>query len=128
MRCLFGIWLLTGPRSFHDPRICREDRRGALIQTPFQRAVGVRYRGRSGPPAADALLGFGSFAAGGRPRSVLQVFKGHFDPPLRAQHLALKASHRASLRHATGYAIVSTRRLRRISLPGATFIGTLRGA
>lgn len=126
MRRLFGLWLLSGPRSFQDPRIWREDRQSYALQTPFQRAVGVRYIGRSRPRFPDSNTGFGSFVPGSQHISVIRAFKGWFSKPLRPQHLSLKDGHLAQLRRATGYALVSSRHLRRVSLYGANFVGTVR--
>ena len=126
MRRIFGLWLLTGVRSFEDRRIFREDREGAMAQTPFQRRVGVRYVGRRWPRSPDSQVGFGSFVRGGRPRSVLQAFKGHFERPLRPQHLALKTDHLSVLRRATGYALIASPHLRKVSLHHAHFAGIVR--
>ena len=126
MRRLFGLWLLSGPRSFQDPRIWREDRQSYALQTPFQRAVGVRYIGRSRPRFPDSNTGFGSFVPRSRHISVIRAFKGWFSKPLRPQHLSLKDGHLAQLHRATGYALVSSRHLRRVSLYGANFVGTFR--
>lgn len=123
---LFGLWLLSGPRSFQDPRIWREDSQGYAAQTPFQRTVGVRYVGRSRPRVPDSKTGFGSFGSRSRHISVIRAFKGWFSKPLRPQDLALKGGHLTQLRRATGYALVSSRHLRRVSLHGANFVGLVR--
>jgi hypothetical protein len=126
MRRVFGLWLLTCPRSFKDPRIWGEDRRSYAVQTPFQRAAGVRYIGRSQPRFPDSFTGFGSFVRGSRPRSVVCAFNGWFSHPLRPQHLSLTAGHLTVLRRATGYAMISSRHLRCVSLHNAHFVGILR--
>lgn len=126
MRRLFGLWLFTGPRSFQDSRIWREDGQSYALQTPFQRAIGVRYMGRSKPRFPDSFTGFGSFRRGSRQGSVVRAFKGWFSKPLRHQHLALKEGHLTHLRSATGYALLSSRHLRCVSLHGAKFAGVIR--
>jgi hypothetical protein len=126
MRRLFGLWLLTGPRSFQDRRIWREDRQSYALQTPFQRAIGVRYIGRSQPRFPDSFTGFGSFVRGSQHRSVVHSFKGWFSRPLKQQQLVLKEGHLTHLRRATGYALVSSRHLRCVSLHGANFAGIIR--
>ena len=126
MRRKFGLWLLTGPLSFQDRRIWREDRQSYALQTPFQRAVGVRYLGRSQPRLPDSFTGFGSFVRGSRHRSVIHAFKGWFTSPLRPQHLVLEEGHLTHLHRATGYALISSRHLRCVSLYGANFVGIVR--
>ena len=69
---------------------------------------------------------FGSFVPRSRHVSVIRAFKGWFSKPLRPQDLALKDGHLAQLRRATGYALVSSRHLRRVSLHGASFVGIVR--
>ena len=77
MRRRFGLWLLTGPRPFEDPRIWREDSQSYQLQTPFQRAEGVRYVGRRAPRYCDVFTGFGSCGRS-RSRSVSTLLKGWF--------------------------------------------------
>jgi hypothetical protein len=126
MRRRFGLWLFTGPRSFEDPQIWREEHSFAR-QTPFQRAVGVRYVGRKFPRFPDSFTGFGTFVRRSRPRSVVRALKGWFHPgPVTPQHLSLRPGHSAVLSRATGYALISSRHLRNISLPGALFVGIVR--
>lgn len=127
MRRSFGLWLLTSPRSFEDPRIWREDEESYARQTPFQRAIGVRYVGRRQPRFPDSFTGFGSFVRRSRPRSLPWVLKGWFHPgPVKPQHFSLRAGHAAILSRATGYALVSSRHLRHVSVPGAQFVGVVR--
>lgn len=127
MRRSFGLWLLTGPRSFEDPRIWREDEQSYARQTLFQRAVGVRYVGRVPPRFPDSFTGFGSFVRRSRPRSLSWALKGWFHSgPVKPQNFSLRAGHAAVLSRATGYALISSRRLRRVSVPGAQFVGIVR--
>jgi hypothetical protein len=123
----FGLWVLTGPRSFEDPRIWREDSQSYQVQTPFQRAVGVRYLGKGSPRYPDAFTGFGGFAARSRPRSVAMLLKGWFQPgPVPHRWLSLLPGRAANVARATGYVLVATPRLRPVSKYGAVFVGFVR--
>lgn len=127
MRRSFGIWLIVSKQSFEDPRIWREDSRSYALQTRFQRRAGVRYVGERYPRFPNALTGFGSVVPRNRPRSMALLFKGYFHSgPVKPQSFSLRAGHRTVLAHATGYAIISTRRLRRVNSPGAVFVGSMR--
>lgn len=125
-RSIYGLWLLSFPRSFQDSRIWREDQYSNELQTQFQRKVGVRYVGRQMPRIPDSSTGFGSWGRRGPPRSVLSAFRRHFSEPLGPQYLSLIRGHQHFLRNATGYALVSSRHLRRISIHGAHYVGTIR--
>lgn len=126
MRRRFGLWLLTGPRSFEDPRIWREDSQSYQLQTPFQRAVGVRYVGRRSSRYPDALTGFGAFGRS-RPRSVATMLKGYFRRgPVPRQWLSLIPGREGALSRATGYVLIASPRLRSVSKYGAVFVGFIR--
>ena len=124
----FGIWLLTCPRSFQDPRIWREDKNSYDRQTVFQRAIGVRYVGKSSARYPDANAGFGSFGRRSPPKSIAKLFRGHFHRgPVRRQDLCLLKNHKEVLARSTGYALVSSPKVRHVSVgSNALFIGTLR--
>lgn len=123
----FGIWLLVSKRSFEDPRIWREDCESYALQTTFQRMVGVKYVGKGRPRFPDCFTGFGSIVRRHRPRSIAMLFRGHFTPGrVRPQSFSLLPGHRAVLARATGYAIISSRRMRSVNSPGAVFVGSMR--
>ena len=123
----FWIWLVVSKQSFEDPRIWREDSQSYALQTRFQRRVGVRYVGKRNPRFPDALTGFGSIVPRHRPRSMALLFKDHFHRgPVGPQSFSLRAGHRAVLARATGYAIISSPRLRGVHSPGAVFVGSMR--
>ena len=123
----FGIWLIVSKNSFEDPRIWREDSESYAVQTRFQRRAGVKYVGERYPRFPNALTGFGSIVPRNRPRSMALLFKDHFHlGPVKPQSFSLRAGYRAVLARATGYAIISTRRLRRVNSPGAVFVGSMR--
>jgi hypothetical protein len=127
MRRRFGIWLIVSKQSFEDPRIWREDSQSYALQTRFQRRAGVRYVGKGYPRFPDARTGFGSIVPRNRPRSIALLFKNHFHVgPVSSQSFSLRAGYRSVLARATGYAILSTGRLRSISSPGAVFVGMMR--
>jgi hypothetical protein len=122
----FGVWLIVSKQSFEDPRIWREDSQSYALQTRFQRCVGVKYVGERYPRFPNALTGFGSIVPRNRPRSMALLFKDHFHAgPVRPQSFWLRTGYRAVLARATGYAIISTRRLRRVSSPGVVFVGSM---
>lgn len=123
----FGIWLVVSKQSFEDPRIWREDFQSFAMQTTFQRRAGVRYVGESYPRFPDALTGFGSIVSRNRRQSMALLFKDHFHSgPIRPQTFSLRTGYRAILARAAGYAIISSRRLRKVNSPGAVFVGTMR--
>ena len=123
----FGIWLIVSKQSFEDPRIWCDDSQSNALQTRFQRRAGVKYVGGRHPRLPNALTGFGSIVPRNRPRSMALLFKGHFHSgPVKPQAFSLRAGHRAVLARATGYAIISTCRLRKFSSPGAVFVGSMR--
>lgn len=122
----FGLWLITSKRSFFDPAIWREDAHSNSLQTRLQRAAGVRYVGTRHPKFPDAVTGFGTIRHERR-RSLARLFKGHFNAgPVPPRSFSLRRGHRSVLARATGYAIISTRRLRPVSIPGALFVGLMR--
>lgn len=123
----FGIWLLVGKKSFEDPRIWREDSQSYQLQTLFQRRVGVKYVGKGYPRFPDSFTGFGTIVPRHRVRSIARLFYGHSRRgPVRPQSLWLIPGYRAVLARATGYAIISSRRLRAVNSPGAVFVGLMR--
>ena len=124
----FGIWLLTCPRSFEDPRIWREDRSSNLLQTSFQRKIGIRYVGSRTPRYPNANTGVGDFGMGRAPSSIAKLFAGHFHTgPVHPKNLWLRTNHRKVLARSTGYFLASSPRVRPVSFGGlAEFVGTLR--
>lgn len=123
----FGIWLITSERSFFHPAIWREDANSYAVQTRLQRIAGVRYVGTRYPKLPDGLTGFGETGRSGRRRSIARLFKGQFDAdPVISQSFVLRRGHRSILARATGYAIISSKRLRGVSIPGAVFVGTMK--
>lgn len=123
----FGIWLITSKRSFLHPAIWREDANAYPMQTRLQRIAGVRYAGSRYPKCPDSVTGFGEIVPGRRPRSVACLFKGQFDrDPDLSRSFRLRGGHRSVLARATGYAIISSKRLRGVSIQGAVFVGTMR--
>lgn len=127
MHKCFGIWLITSKRSFFEPAIWREDAHSYDVQTRLQRLAGVRYPGTCYPKFPDSITGFGTIGARDRPRSLARLFKSHFDSnPAASRSFVLRPGHRALLKRANGYAIISSKRLRGLSIPGAVFVGTMR--
>ena len=123
----FGIWLIASERSFLHPAVWREDAHSYPVQTRLQRTAGVRYLGTCYPKLADGLTGFGDIGRSGRRRSIARLFKGQFDAdPVISRSFVLRGGHRSILARATGYAIISSKRLRGVSIPGAVFVGTMR--
>jgi hypothetical protein len=123
----FGIWLLVSKKSFEDPRIWREDSQSYALQTLFQRRVGVKYVGKGHPRFPDSFTGFGTIGPRHRARSMAMLFHGHFRRgPVRPQSFSLLPGYRAVLARATGYAIISSVRLRAVNSPGAVFVGSMR--
>ena len=76
----------------------------------------------------DANTGFGSFGRQRPPKSIANLFRGHFHRgPVRRQDLCLLKNHKEVLARSTGYALVSSPKVRHVSVgSNAVFIGTLR--
>jgi hypothetical protein len=120
----YNLWLLTCPKSFWDRSIWREDANSYAVQTPFQRAVGVRYFGKHIRRKAYVSSVFGNFGRGKRPDSVANLLKGHFyRGPFPRHCLFLRSDHGAVLARATGYVYISARHLRNVSTHDAVFVG-----
>lgn len=123
----YGLWLHTGRCVFDEPLIWREDTRGEPRQTPFQRAVGVRYVGPQRARCPDAFTDFGDLPPRTKPRSFAGLTKGWFHkrpiPPGRAE---LRSGWEQVLPHATGYVLVASHRLQPVSKHGAVFVGFIR--
>ena len=123
----YGIWLLTCPRSFHDPRIWRANKNSDALPTQFQRSVGVRYFGQKSPRIPNSNGFYCDNRLYGPPKSISLLLKGIFTtrqaPRLK---LTLIQGHRAILQRSTGYVVLWAPHIRFISVSGiAHFVGSI---
>ena len=124
----YGIWLIVSPRSFKDPRIWKEDKDSYQLQTPFQRAIGVRYAANGERKYPDSLGGFTGFSKrSGPPKSVAQLLKGFFTakPPLH-HRLQLRPGHSSLVAGSRGFVVLWAPHLRKLApSAGVRFVGTV---
>lgn len=121
----YGIWLLTCPRSFKDPRILREDKNGYDLPTQFQRVVGVRYEGRKAPRFPNSKGGYLDNRRSGPQKRVSLLLKGFFTiGPVPRSKLLIAPRRRPELRRRSGFVALWAPNIRFVSVGGiAHFIG-----
>ena len=124
----YGIWIFRAKSPIDDKRVVREDRYGLLAQTMFQRAVGIRYTGRSGSRFPDSWGGFTGRGPRATPRTLVELLSGYFNKgPIKRHRVTFHAGANKALSNYNGHAVLAAQHLRRVGVPGiAVFIGTVR--
>ena len=124
----YGVWIFPAKSPIGDRRVLREDRCGHAVQTQFQRAVGIRYVGRSGSSFPDSWGGFIGRGPRARPQKPPDLLVGFFSKgPVKRHRVMFHAGASSALSKYEGHAVLAAKHLRRVGVGGiAVFVGRVR--
>jgi hypothetical protein len=124
----YGVWTFPSKDPLAGKRVYREDRHGDQLQSRFYRAIGSTYEDRSMPRLLDARGGIVGCSARSNHHTPLALLKGFFSRGHPKRHrVRFQAGSVDAVVGCKGYALISTKRQRRLSVPGiAVFIGVVR--
>lgn len=124
----YELWLLTHPRGGMNRRISREDRQNCDAQTPFQHAIGIRYKREGQFLYPQTRIHFLTFGRCGPPRTMSELFVDIFSGGRHPRKLTkYRTGSNQQLQRATGYATFSSSKLKRRSVKkcGAVYSGSI---
>lgn len=124
----YELWLLTHPRGGLNSRIWRENRESCDAQTPFQHAIGIRYKREGTFLYPQTRIEFLTFGRCGPPKRISELFKGIYHKGRRSKNrIQYQPGTSKILERATGYAIFCSRKLKKrsVSKVGAVYSGSI---
>ena len=124
----YEIWLLTHPKGGLNPQIWRENRESCDAQTPFQHAIGIRYKREGAFLYPQTKIEFLTFGKSGAPKKTSELFADVFHKGRHSRNLT-RYHHGTSqiLGRVTGYAMFCSRKLKKrsVSKVGAVYSGSI---
>ena len=123
----YFVWIFHSKSPIDDKRVVREDVNGYLLQTRFQRSVGVRYLGKSAPRFPDSWGGFTGNGPRAKPRHPRDFLRGFFGPGFLPRHrVLLFPGAQAAMSKYRGNAVLYAKHLRPVRVAGvAVCVGRL---